>query len=353
MLKHLPDTPLDIIGDVHGELRALQSLLHTLGYNERGEHKGGRRLVFVGDLCDRGPDSFGVIRLVQRIVEVGRGEAILGNHEVNLLRGERKDGNNWFWGETSARDEKYEPYRRISVDERAETLQFLKQLPLVLQRDDLRVVHAAWHSDSIAQLIAADRKLSIPNMFDQWDAEVDLQLAQSGLLNSAKQEKADWQHVLTDPSGQVPLLTSIGKCDELKQMGNPLRVLVSGMERLGEKPFFSSGKWRFAERVKWWGEYQEEIPVVVGHYWRRLVPYDRSQVGKGDPDLFAEISPTAWHGARGNVFCVDYSVGGRYQERRANQPLGQATKLAALRWPERSLVLDTGEVLETVGFKLK
>ena len=52
--QSLPDTPLDIVGDVHGEFAAFQSLLHRLGYRDDGFHPRGRRLVFVGDLCDRG-----------------------------------------------------------------------------------------------------------------------------------------------------------------------------------------------------------------------------------------------------------------------------------------------------------
>ena len=82
------------------------------------------------------------------------------------------------------------------------------------------------------------------------------------------------------------------------------------------------------------------------------MPLDRAQLGKGDPDLFEGIDPTAWLGPRGNVFCVDFSVGGRYQERRAGESPGARTRLAALRWPERQLVLDTGECLPTRGFGL-
>ncbi|WP_231867716.1 metallophosphoesterase [Snodgrassella sp. CFCC 13594] len=45
---------LDIVGDVHGEWSALTHLLHHLGYDDLGRHPQGRKLVFVGDLCDRG-----------------------------------------------------------------------------------------------------------------------------------------------------------------------------------------------------------------------------------------------------------------------------------------------------------
>ena len=49
-IQTLPNTPLDIIGDVHGEFTALQALLHHLGYDATGYHPEGRTLVFVGDL---------------------------------------------------------------------------------------------------------------------------------------------------------------------------------------------------------------------------------------------------------------------------------------------------------------
>jgi hypothetical protein len=64
--------PLDVIGDVHGEIDALRALLGHLGYATDGTHSDGRRAVFVGDLCDRGPDSPAVLDLVMRWVKAGR-----------------------------------------------------------------------------------------------------------------------------------------------------------------------------------------------------------------------------------------------------------------------------------------
>ena len=54
----LPPGPLDIIGDVHGELGALEALLAHLAEAGRTEQ---RHLVFVGDLVDRGSWSVEVI----------------------------------------------------------------------------------------------------------------------------------------------------------------------------------------------------------------------------------------------------------------------------------------------------
>ncbi|WP_390630765.1 metallophosphoesterase [Roseiconus lacunae] len=59
LVHNLPDDPLDFVGDVHGEIDALRSLLNHLGYDEEGAHPDDRRRVFVGDLTDRGPDSPG------------------------------------------------------------------------------------------------------------------------------------------------------------------------------------------------------------------------------------------------------------------------------------------------------
>lgn len=134
-------------------------------------------------------------------------------------------------------------------------------------------------------------------------------------------------------------------------MLNPLRVLTSGVELAGkEEPFFSNGKWRFAERMPWWDSYTGSIPVVIGHYWRRMRPGDRSAVDKGDPDLFENTHPLAWHGLHRNVFCVDYSVGGRWAERKAGTQQRSHFALAALRWPERELLLENGYTLRTTGF---
>lgn len=346
MIRRLGDAPLDIVGDVHGERGALEALLFHLGYDTAGRHPQGRRLVFIGDLCDRGPDSPGVVDIVRRIVEESRGDAILGNHELNLLRAERKDGNDWFWGEGTTRDRKYGAVRQAGAAERAALLSFFSSLPLALERPDLRLVHAAWHDESLAHL-DAEPQASVLDAFNHFEQQADHRIRAEGWADRAAQEKATWAHALHDIEQDVPLLHAAATTDEIRQMGNPVRVLISGIERKGREPFFSSGQWRFVERVKWWDEYEDEAPVVVGHYWRRMAPVDRARLGKGDPDLFSAVAPTAWHGARKNVFCVDYSAGGRYRERLDGKPTGSDTHLAALRWPEQTLVTDTGLTLPT------
>lgn len=78
--------PFDIVGDVHGCLAELDGILPLLGYDGAGNHGGGRRLVFVGDLVDRGPDSVGVLRRVLPMLRDGRALAVPGNHDLKLDR---------------------------------------------------------------------------------------------------------------------------------------------------------------------------------------------------------------------------------------------------------------------------
>jgi protein phosphatase len=82
--------PFDIVGDVHGCADELRELLGRLGYSEGLDglptHPDGRRLVFLGDLIDRGPDPLGVLDLVRRLVTSGRAFCVAGNHDEKLLK---------------------------------------------------------------------------------------------------------------------------------------------------------------------------------------------------------------------------------------------------------------------------
>src|SRR5882757_9219260 len=85
--------PFDIIGDIHGCRAELEQLLTDLGYTITRDDQGraidassARRVVFVGDLVDRGPDTPGVLRLVMGMVAAGHAFCVPGNDENKLLR---------------------------------------------------------------------------------------------------------------------------------------------------------------------------------------------------------------------------------------------------------------------------
>ena len=82
--------------------------------------------------------------------------------------------------------------------------------------------------------------------------------------------------------------------------------------------------------------------MIVGHYWR-IADHDGEEEDEdgelsGDkPNLFADVGPHEWVGAKRNVYCVDFSIGGRYRERAGGKTTFK-TRLAAMRWPERKPV---------------
>jgi len=75
------------VGDVHGCAEELRALLGTIGElaKESCNHK---RLIYLGDLINRGPDSIGVLDLWARD-EAAHGvdhiDRLMGNHEIMML----------------------------------------------------------------------------------------------------------------------------------------------------------------------------------------------------------------------------------------------------------------------------
>ena len=82
--------PFDIIGDVHGCRDELDDLLERLGYVRDATglwtHTGARKVVFLGDLVDRGPRIIDTLRTAIQMVEAGTALCVTGNHEVKLRR---------------------------------------------------------------------------------------------------------------------------------------------------------------------------------------------------------------------------------------------------------------------------
>ena len=328
LIQPLFDGPLDIVGDIHGEHVALHDLLDVLGYVD-GEHPE-RRLVFVGDLCDRGPDSPGVIRFVRDLVMRGRAQCVLGNHELNLLRAESKHGNRWFTN--PAHEEQRREFATSAAIDPAHkqgALAFFASLPVALERPDLRVVHAAWHTPSIDALRGFDDTIAA---FDFYERITNAAIAEIASAADAELVGRDLHERARTP----PLLPNVAERDVIHQNGNPVRVATSGLERAATRPFWASGKWRMVDRERWWQDYDTPVPVVIGHYWRNAAPL----LSGNKPDAFDGAPKTAWAGPLQNVYCVDFSVGGRYYERIRGLPY--TTHLGALRWPERELVLDDG-----------
>lgn len=74
--------PLAVIGDVHGQADKLWAIVDQL--RQRPDFMD-RWILFLGDLCDRGPDSQGAIQIVRDLMAThGRVTALAGNHDLAM-----------------------------------------------------------------------------------------------------------------------------------------------------------------------------------------------------------------------------------------------------------------------------
>src|SRR6516165_8754692 len=111
-----------IVGDVHGCTGELEALLETVKYSDTD------RLVFVGDLVARGPDSVGTLELARHL----DASIVRGNHEERLLSWRR-------WGKAISSD-----HERVVTQLTEVHWQLLESTPwwIDLPEHGIRVVHA-------------------------------------------------------------------------------------------------------------------------------------------------------------------------------------------------------------------
>ena len=203
------------------------------------------------------------------------------------------------------------------------------------------MVHAAWSTPDIEACRAYGG--TVLEAYDEFDRLALESPEGRRLLAASRTEKRGYHTAIHTEDPPPPFLHSLADYDEYYQMSNPVRVVTSGVERVTRSPFYASGKWRFVERKRWWEDYREATPVVFGHYWRWWDPASHAKLSKGEPNLFDKDPPCGWHRnteGREVAFCVDYSAGARFKERKQTRTGPFQGRLAALRWPEREVAFD-------------
>lgn len=125
-----------VVGDVHGCIEELDELLRTTQFKP-----GEDRLIFVGDLLDRGPDSVGVVRRAREL----RVEAVQGNHEEKYLRFRLRE-REVLAGKRPENKMQFPPAKRAifaALDD--DDWAYLEAMPLMLRLDDgTMVVHGGF-----------------------------------------------------------------------------------------------------------------------------------------------------------------------------------------------------------------
>ena len=282
----------DIIGDIHGSALKLHERLTDLDY-QLDEWSGsyqhvGRQAIFVGDLIDRGPAQREVLVLVKAMVDHGSAQIVMGNHEFNALAYSLPDPGNpkkHLRRHSPKNQMQHEAFlSQLTDDERAHYLAWFRSMPLWLDLDGIRVIHACWHQpsmDIVEERLGGSRFTS----FDQ-------------LIEAARDSDDD------DPK-------SLYKAVEILLKGPEMDLTTYGAPAFKDK----DGHKRTHARVKWWkhevhtardiaeipgdtideegnnyltthGEqldqdihggdatytYAGDVPVFYGHYWRSNHP---------------------------------------------------------------------------------
>lgn len=141
MYLRLPANPRGrdfIVGDLHGCLPQLDHCLAAVAFEPMHD-----RLFSVGDLVDRGPDSLGVLRLIEKPWF----HYVLGNHDADLLETLES------WSDRRARVAPYSDLfwiDSLSDEDYAELVHLSKKLreaPLVIEVGEGKERFALCHAD--------------------------------------------------------------------------------------------------------------------------------------------------------------------------------------------------------------
>jgi hypothetical protein len=148
----------DVIGDIHGHADELIQLLKALGYEEDRNVYGHpeRKVMFLGDFIDRGPKIRQVLEIVRPMIEEGKAMAVMGNHELNALAYHTEDpecpGEFLRHHSDKNRRQHQETLNQLEDGELKSYLDWFRTLPMWLELDGLRVVHACWDEQAMKRI---------------------------------------------------------------------------------------------------------------------------------------------------------------------------------------------------------
>lgn len=127
-----------VIGDIHGCIRTFRELLYNILHIDKGD-----RIILLGDLIDRGPDSKSVI---DEIINLKNDKyditALRGNHEQMLIDTSIIKDNFALWKRNGGA-RTIESFNISHINELDKSyLEFFKSMPHFIELDDFVLVHA-------------------------------------------------------------------------------------------------------------------------------------------------------------------------------------------------------------------
>jgi hypothetical protein len=307
---------LDVIGDVHGHADKLEGLLEAMGYQRHlgvWQHQT-RTAVFVGDLIDRGPRQLDSVRIAQAMVEAGAAHIVMGNHEFNAIAWHTPNPDQpgeHLRVRTGTRGAKNRHQHGVFLDAvgedsslHDEIIEWFKTIPMWLELDGVRVVHACWDPQAIAHLepLVGENATLTDELIRTSALDGHKDMATIEVLLKGPEVKLPEELAYLDKDGHERHAARFAwwradattldnglviPHDATTPQGNPYPALPHTPIHSATKP------------------YTESVPLFFGHYWRHGTPV---------------VADT-------HVACVDYSAG-------ANGPL------VAYRWDGETVLDD-------------
>jgi hypothetical protein len=277
---------IDFIGDIHGHAEKLIQLLEKLGYTfQDGSYSHqSRKVLFIGDYIDRGPEIRKTLMIVRQMVESGNAVAMMGNHEYNAIcfHYQENDGGHLRKHLIKNIIQHYETLRQFQnkQEEYEDYIEWFKGLPLYYETDYFRAAHACWDNNNIAFLrtILRHDRLYENLLKQSVNKRTELYRTLDETLKG-KEIKMPQGISLFDKDGTERKQIRIKWWEDPSQSTyNSLSVLP--IDNLSDEPIDLS-------TLNHPGYYlPTEKPVFFGHYWL-----------KGQPGLI-----------RKNICCLDFSV---------------------------------------------
>jgi hypothetical protein len=141
----LTHTNIDVIGDIHGLYTEFVAFITNLGYtieNEVIKHKNNRKILFLGDVIDRGQESLKMFKLMYNSVKYNGHYAIIGNHEnkiVQFFKHYHKFNNIPRLNE--ANSETILEFLTVSQKEQQDYIDFIENLPHYYTYKNIAFIH--------------------------------------------------------------------------------------------------------------------------------------------------------------------------------------------------------------------
>lgn len=277
----------DIIGDIHGHASELERLLQKLGYqlNEGVyAHSANRKVIFLGDFIDRGPKIRETLHIVKNMCDAGNAEAIMGNHEFNAVcfdtPNQIKGGfqRAHTFTEINQHFETLKQFKNFN-DEWKMFLNWFKVLPMFIEKETFRAVHACWDDKHINWLKKNYKgELSIEFLTEFNDEDNEENIVNKVIEETLKGKEINLKNGDTffDKDGVERKECRVKWWQPIEQRITNKDVLMMCPVPYGKKPNEHEDAYN----------YTSNITVFFGHYWL-----------KGNPVLENE-----------KAICLDYSV---------------------------------------------